>query len=436
MKKNTCWIVGILLCLCIFAENSNAADRVIDTDTVWATGTGPHTQTNLFIRDATLTIEPDVIVKFNDGGLLKVQAGGRIVATGATFTWADGTNEWRGIQFVDGDSRSRLEGCIIEHAQGYDSITARAMVFIPESTVGASSISIIGCTIGNGSALRGINITNSYPQILNNTISGFISIPNYTGFGIYITGDSAPLVAGNLITGNSRGIGIYSGAAGLYRTNRIQGNTDYGIYNNNLASYPNIDARYNWWGNATGPKPTGAGDLISSKVDFSPWATSITDSEPDGMWDEWEMGQFGNLATANATNDTDLDSLLDKDEFLYGTNPNNKDSDGDGVWDGREVQAGMNPSLAGDYGFDGDDDGYSNLREIIAGTDPWDDASIPPVLADGNSDGDVDGKDLAGFIAELGSVNCPGCKYDLDIDGDVDLADLFLFSEDFGRTTP
>ena len=177
---------------------------------------------------------------------------------------------------------------------------------------------------------------------------------------------------------------------------------------------------------------------VSSKVDHSPWATSIADSEPDGLWDEWEMTQFGNLATANATSDTDLDSLLDKDEFLYGTDPNNKDSDGDGVWDGREVLAGMNPALAGDFGFDGDDDGYSNLREIIAGTDPWDDASIPLVFADGDplpsGDGDVDGKDLAGLIAELGSVSCPGCKYDLDNDGDVDLADLFLFSEDFGRT--
>ena len=147
-----------------------------------------------------------------------------------------------------------------------------------------------------------------------------------------------------------------------------------------------------------------------------------------------------NLGTATAISDTDDDGLLDKDEFLYGTDPMNKDSDGDGVWDGLEVQAGMNPALAGDFGFDGDDDGYSNLREIIAGTDPWDKTSTPAIFADGDplpsGDGDVDGKDLAGFMAEFGSINCPGCKYDLDNDGDVDLADLFLFSEDFGRTTP
>jgi len=439
MKKNMYWILGILFCLAVFATNSNAQSITISADTTWAAGTGPYTQTNLLINDATLTIEPGVIVKFNSGGLLKVQAGGRIMATGATFTWADGVNEWRGIQFVEGDSRSRLENCIIEHASGYDSINARAMVFIPESTDRSSSISIIGCTIGNGTAIRGIHVSNSRPQILNNTISGFTSITGFTGFGIFVTGDSAPLVAGNLITGNSRGIGIYSGAAGLYRANRIQGNTDYGIYNNNLSSYPNIDARYNWWGDATGPAPTGAGDPVSSKVDYSPWAQSITDSEPDGMWDEWEMQQFSNLTMATTISDNDMDGLKDKDEFLYGTSPNNKDSDGDGVWDGREVQAGMNPALAGDYGFDGDGDGYSNLREVIAGTGPWNNTSVPALFADGDplpsGDGDVDGKDLAAFIAEYGTTNCTACKYDLDSDGDVDLADLFLFCEDFGRTT-
>jgi hypothetical protein len=158
------------------------------------------------------------------------------------------------------------------------------------------------------------------------------------------------------------------------------------------------------------------------------------------MWGEWEVQEFTNLTTASATSDYDLDGLLDKDEFLYGTDPKNRDSDGDGVEDGLEVQVGMNPSLAGDYNIDSDGDTYSNLREIISGTDPYNAASVPVVLSDGDplplGDGDVDGKDLAGFMTEFGRTNCPPCKYDLDTDGDVDLADLFLFSEDFGRTTP
>jgi hypothetical protein len=61
-------------------------------------------------------------------------------------------------------------------------------------------------------------------------------------------------------------------------------------------------------------------------------------------------------------------------------------------------------------------------------------------LSDGDplpsGDGGVDGKDLGGQISKFARTNCSPCKYDLDTDGDVDLADLFLFSEDFGRTTP
>ncbi len=151
-----------------------------------------------------------------------------------------------------------------------------------------------------------------------------------------------------------------------------------------------------------------------------------------------EVDQFTDTGTATAISDSDVDGLLDKDEFLFGTDPQNKDTDDDGVLDGLEVQIGANPSKSGDYMFDSDGDGYSNLREEISGTDPYNGEDIPLVLADGDpmpsGDGDVDGQDLTGLISEFGLMNCPGCNYDLDTDGDVDLADLFLFSEDFGRT--
>ena len=305
---------------------------------------------------------------------------------------------------------------------------------------GAVGPTISGCTFGNGTATQGIHALYSNPQILNNTFSGF------GDYGIYIQGNSSikAFVAENLLTGSKRGIGVFGGAADLYRVNRIQGNSDYGFYNGNSSSSPSIDARHNWWGSSTGTtfanNPGGTGDSITTKVEYFPFFGNIADTDADGMLDEWEVQQFANLGTATTISDTDDDGLLDKDEFLYGTDPKNRDSDGDGVEDGLEVQVGMNPSLAGDYNIDSDGDTYSNLREQISGTDPYNPASIPLVLSDGDplpsGDGDVDGKDLAGFIAELGSINCPGCKYDLDNDGDVDLADLFLFSEDFGRTTP
>ena len=383
-----------------------------------------------------LSISEGIIVALEADGLIWVQTG-VLEATGVTFTWADGINEWQGIQLASPAAGNRLENCVIEHAKGR-STYGYAMVIASASSAGPGEPRITGCTIGNGTALRGIHVTAPSPQIIHNTLSGF------SDYGIYFSASSSPFITGNTITGNKRGIGAFSSKSGVSRVNRIEGNTEYGFFTGESYIYSDADARYNWWGSSTGPtfagNPGGAGDSITTKVDYFPFYGSITDSEPDDMWDDWEVQQFTNLTTASATSDYDLDGLLDKDEFLYGTDPKNRDSDSDGVEDGLEVQVGMNPSLAGDYNIDSDGDTYSNLREIISGTDPYSAASVPPVLADGDplpfGDGDVDGKEIAAFIAEYGRTNCSPCKYDLDTDGDVDLADLFLFSEDFGRTAP
>ncbi|MCL5098524.1 MAG: metallophosphoesterase [Candidatus Omnitrophica bacterium] len=71
--------------------------------------------------------------------------------------------------------------------------------------------------------------------------------------------------------------------------------------------------------------------------------------------------------------DSDSDGLTDSQERHYGTNPDSPDSDGDGLLDGFEIKYGFNPLSA--TGFDGGDgdpdgDGFSNLEEQAAGTDP------------------------------------------------------------------
>jgi hypothetical protein len=54
---------------------------------------------------------------------------------------------------------------------------------------------------------------------------------------------------------------------------------------------------------------------------------------------------------------------------------------------------------------------------------------------DFDSDGDVDGSDLAIFAADFGRTDCVGdCEGDFDSDGDVDGSDLAVFAADFGRT--
>lgn len=45
------------------------------------------------------------------------------------------------------------------------------------------------------------------------------------------------------------------------------------------------------------------------------------DTDGDGLADAWELSQFGNLTTANATSDYDGDGASDQNEYLAGTNP-------------------------------------------------------------------------------------------------------------------
>ena len=61
----------------------------------------------------------------------------------------------------------------------------------------------------------------------------------------------------------------------------------------------------------------------------------------------------------------------------------------------------------------------------------------PECEGDFDSDGDVDGSDLAVFAADFGRTDCenePPCEGDFDHDGDVDGSDLAVFAADFGRT--
>ena len=70
--------------------------------------------------------------------------------------------------------------------------------------------------------------------------------------------------------------------------------------------------------------------------------------------------------------DTDDDGINDGDEVAAGTNPTNPDSDGDGVADGVETMLGTDPLNA-----DSDNDGFDDGPEVAAGSDPTDDSSFP-----------------------------------------------------------
>lgn len=63
------------------------------------------------------------------------------------------------------------------------------------------------------------------------------------------------------------------------------------------------------------------------------------------------------------------------------------------------------------------------------------DVTLQSCEGDFDSDGDVDGSDLATFAADFGKTDCSSdCEGDFDADNDVDGSDLAVFAAEFGRT--
>jgi Tol biopolymer transport system component len=125
------------------------------------------------------------------------------------------------------------------------------------------------------------------------------------------------------------------------------------------------------------------------------------DTDGDGLTNQNEQA----IGTDPNNADTDRDGLLDGQEVLrLGTNPLLPDSDGDGLTDGDEVKRGtnpLNPDTDGDSLRDGDEVriGTNPLKQDTDG-DGLNDGAEPgpcpnPLNPDSDADGIIDGRDLS-----------------------------------------
>jgi hypothetical protein len=88
-------------------------------------------------------------------------------------------------------------------------------------------------------------------------------------------------------------------------------------------------------------------------------------------WNLWLIDGYTN-APANGQ---EAEIIMDRFEFI----PN--DTDHDGMPDAWELAHGLNPNDLTDAAKDDDGDGFSNLQEFLAGTDPADPASAFKITA-------------------------------------------------------
>jgi len=114
------------------------------------------------------------------------------------------------------------------------------------------------------------------------------------------------------------------------------------------------------------------------------------DADDDEIPDYWES--LYNISDPEG--DEDNDGYTNLDEYLNGTNPQDKedspedpiDKDGDGMPDAWEEDHGLNPLDPNDANLDLDRDGYSNLDEYEARTSPEDKEDHPYNLDTKKSD--------------------------------------------------
>ena len=91
----------------------------------------------------------------------------------------------------------------------------------------------------------------------------------------------------------------------------------------------------------------GYNDGREVKNGYSPVGEGKLDGNGNGLPDSWEH-QYAFPSPPRRDGDPDGDELTNEEEFLYGTNPLKKDTDGDGYNDFEEIRNGYDPDAPGD----------------------------------------------------------------------------------------
>ena len=164
------------------------------------------------------------------------------------------------------------------------------------------------------------------------------------------------------------------------------------------------------------------GDPNGIPVVGQEFSFTIADTDGDGIPDTWEQQYFGGPTAADAGLDSDTDGSSNLAEYIRGTNPNNPDTDADGLLDGVESATGtwVSASNTGTLPLVADTDADGLLDGVETNTGTWvstANTGTSPLDPDWDKDGVLDGVETnTGTYAN--NQNSGTDPYDADSDND------------------
>ncbi|NOJ92667.1 OmpA family protein [Corallococcus coralloides] len=233
------------------------------------------------------------------------------------------------------------------------------------STVGAN-VTVTGTTAGGATSVTvSFQGTDYGPIAVDASGSWSQALPGPLANGTYTVTAVAVDAVGNTSTTATSTFTVNTAAPTVAITSPVNGST---------VTNPNVTVT-GTAANATSVTVTFNGTNYPATLTGGNWTVALPGPLADGTYTVTAVSTNGTTNSTTATTtftvnqsgtvDTDNDGLTDEEEIAQGTDPNNPDTDGDGIPDGIEVKVG--------------------------GTDPLDDDSDDDGILDGNEDKDHDG---------------------------------------------
>ena len=233
--------------------------------------------TNLpYVIEGTLTLEINTVLTLQPGVVIKLASAGKIVVNGRLL--AQGSAGYPVFftslkdDAIGGDTNG--DGMATSPGKGdWESLRFTA-------TASTSVLEHVYVRYGGSNSSTGaLFFDGGAPGMVTNlTVMGALHR------GLY-SQNTSPYVSASSFSEN--GYGVYNGTTSYLTIQdcNLYGNTSYGLYNANT-SYT-VMATNNWWGNASGPthasNPGGAGDRVSDRVSFSPFAANPIGALPSPL---------------------------------------------------------------------------------------------------------------------------------------------------------